>query len=138
MNTLNLNLCGYSIEVTSNDYNTVTKWGAQRFEHDIKVKVNGQRFSFKFYTSVNDFEQGNDTVNLQEALHAFFSDAAYFSDAENIHDFAAQLGYDMDNQAKEAKQVFSACEKSHNTLNRIFGDDFYNVYNALTDLENEQ
>lgn len=137
MNVLNLNLCGYSIEVTSNHYDTVTKWGAKRFEHAIKVKVSGKRFSFKYYTSVNDFEQGNDTVNLQDALYAFFSDAGCYADEPELEGFALSLGYEI-GQLKELLEVYKGCKKSYNTLKRVFGDDFYNVYNALIDLENER
>lgn len=137
MNALNLNLCGYSIEVTSNNYETLTKWGAQRFAHDITVKVAGKRTSFKYYTSQHDFEHGNDTVNLQDALYAYFSDAGCYADEPELELFAVSLGYEI-GQLKELLEVYKGCKKAHTALARLFGEDFYNVYNALIDLENER
>lgn len=100
----------------------------------VYVSCDGQRASFSFYGSENDYKNNKKELNesdLKEAFYCFVSDALSAKDGFDY--FCDEFGYDKYDYL--SKKIYRACEKSLEKLERIIpeGCDPYELLNYLSE-----
>lgn len=70
----------------------------------------------------------------QDFLRCYFLDAFAYINSQNIYDFSDEFGYDYNENSKEVKRIYSACEKAYNKLYDIFGEDFDDLNEYIEEL----
>jgi hypothetical protein len=91
------------------------------YAYSVTVKHNGEKCSFKYHTSINDFAQGKDEMSesdLLNALDCLISDA--IAGEMDFYNFCNEFGYDFD--SRKAEKVWKACKGATKKASRLFSD----------------
>jgi len=102
------------------------------FEFFITVTVLDRRTSFKYFTSVRDYEEGKNEMSsddIKTAFYNFLTDAQLGSDT--FENFCAELGYDTD--SRKAEKIWKACRLSAKKIENLRLGDVYSLSNEFSE-----
>ena len=60
--------------------------------------------------------------NIKDIMYSLLLDAWSYEDAENIYDFASELGYDIIDDYDKIIKMYDACREIRNALYRMFSE----------------
>lgn len=107
------------------------KDGERRWSYVVKVLNNKTKAyaSFKFYTSIHDYQTGKDRMtqkDLSFALYCFVSDA--LAGRQTFAEFCSEFGYDTD--SRQAEKTHQLCVQSHQKACKILSEaELYTIAN---------
>jgi hypothetical protein len=108
--------------------------GQPTYKHRVTVSTEGNRASFVYHTSINDYNQGKDEMDERDlifALDCFISDA--IAGEMDLYNFCNEFGYDYD--SRKAGKVWRACQRATGKANRLF-PDLYDMANHVRETQN--
>lgn len=97
------------------------------------ITYNGKRHSSIFQCNTNFSKIDNKSMK-QFFLNCAFLDAFAYINSQDIYDFSDEFGYDYDENPKETKRIYTACEKVYNKLCDMFGEDFDDLSEYIEEL----
>lgn len=97
------------------------------------ISYNGKKYSSNFQCNINFTKTDNESMK-QHFLNCCFSDAFAYINNQDIYDFADEFGYDYDENPKEIKRIYTACEKAYNKLCDMFDEDFDDLSEYIEEL----
>ena len=100
----------------------------------VTIVSNGQRQSFTYYGSVNDYRhnvQELDKSGLLNALECRLLDALAFNNARNFEDFCHEFGYERIEGYKKAIKAWNGCAQAHAACERMWGRDYCEIQAVL-------
>ncbi len=100
---------GSTITATATKHNLPSSWGTYKNQgYTIRVNYNGNRFSFRFWDSANNYETGA-PCDIRGALSCFASDTFAGMNANETADIMEEFGYE---DIKEARRVFKGVKEA--------------------------
>lgn len=100
--------------------------------HKITILHNGKKTSFDFWGSIVSPQIETNEDNIF-ALYCFLSDSIS-ANCNGLWDFCYEFGYDE--ESKEAKKIYNACQKSLKKAENVFSCNLYDLINELQDTYN--
>lgn len=100
----------------------------------VTIVSNGQRQTFTYYGSVNDYRhnvQELDKSGLMNALECRLLDALAFNNARDFEDFCTEFGYERIEEYKKAKKAWIGCAQAHAACQRMWGRDYCEIQAVL-------
>lgn len=101
------------------------EWQQNANDWRITLSYKGRRHSFDFWQGVG-IKNAPDAAGVLECL---LSDAQ--SAGDGFDEFCANMGYDSD--SRKAERIYKACEKTHERLSVLFGEDYQKFIDAERD-----
>lgn len=106
---------------------TITNIGEERnaigtnYKYRVTITNEGKRMSVTFHDSVANYKR-NEEPNMLEVIYSVVQDADSYENCESVEDFASEFGYvDL----PFATSIYKACQKEHDSLVRVFGEEGY-------------
>ena len=89
---------------------------APRYRHRVTVRTGRRSFTEDYYTSIDDFRKGKDTMTDQDRLFALqcLADDARSGGFMDFEEFCSEFGYEaFEGSKKDAPRVYAACQRIH-------------------------
>ena len=87
--------------------------------------------SFEFWGSIVNPELSTE-YDVLNAFNCFVSDA--IAGHDDFKEFCGNMGYDED--SRQARSTWRACQRAYNKLKRIYNKDIYDLSNELQEVAN--
>lgn len=104
-----------------------------KFNVSVNNTETGDKTSFDFYGSTNDYNNAGTEIKGEELLNAF---ECFISDSlaaeQDFDSFCAEFGYD--NDSRTAERIYKECEKSLAKARLIIDGDLYEFANDLREV----
>jgi hypothetical protein len=115
-------------------FDTEGSYNHNKFLISVKNNATGDRTSFYFFGSVNDYNNGKVELNEEDLKHAFYcliSDS--LSAVNDFEDFCSEFGYNTD--SRTAERIYKGCKKQYNKAIKLVDNesDLYDLANELND-----
>ena len=89
---------------------------APRYRHRVTVRTGRRSFTEDYYTSIDDFRKGKDTMTDQDRLFALqcLVDDARSGGFMDFEEFCSEFGYEaFEGSKKDAPRIYKACQRIH-------------------------
>ena len=112
---------GTTLEITRTEIvcvELVNRWRAHRWKYYCKLRRGNKTYSFPFYDSVANYEEGKRPTKYD--VLACLDTYDYIN---GIEDFALEFGYNLYDNYKETEKIYKACMKQSEKLHGLFTDE---------------
>ena len=88
-----------------------------RFDCAIQYGTNCEPYKFDYQCNT-----AHTMPNIKDVMYSLLLDAWAYDDAENVFEFAEELGYDITDDYDKITKMYDACRNTRNALHRMFTD----------------
>jgi hypothetical protein len=115
-------------------FDTKGSYNHNKFSVRVKNTYTGDRTSFDFFGSENDYNNGKVELYEEDLKHAFYcliSDS--LSAVNDFEEFCSEFGYDVD--SRTAERIYKGCKKQYSKAIKLVDSesDLYDLANELND-----
>ena len=103
--------------------------GANKYR--VTIKNGSLKFTTTFTDSIYNTCNGTRSSDL-DILYCVLMDAQTYEYYDTLEDFADNMGIDLYEERRKVERIYKACQRTYDNLINTFGNDGYEILNAIT------